>query len=98
VEFAVLGDTINHASRLSEFARFGTIWATKNLLSKLAPEKRATVDFGIARKGADGQEHFISSSYSQLGTMVDLSCERHEKLRDIAMLPITEIRLVKLAA
>ena len=95
VEFAVLGDTINHASRLSEFARFGTIWATKNLLSKLGHQKRATVDFGITRKGADGQEHFVASSYSQLGTMVDLSCERYEKLRDIAMLPITEIRAVK---
>jgi hypothetical protein len=30
--------------------------------------------------------------------MVDLSSERHEKLRDIAMLPITEIRSVKQAA
>ncbi|MGP1675840.1 MAG: adenylate/guanylate cyclase domain-containing protein [Burkholderiales bacterium] len=98
VEFAVLGDTINHASRLSEFARFGTIWATKNLLSKLAHQKRAMVDFGITRKGEDGQEHFVASSYSQLGAMVDLSCERHEKLRDIAMLPITEIRSVKYAA
>ena len=98
VEFAVLGDTINHASRLSEFARFGTIWATKNILSKLAHQKRATVDFGITRKGEDGQEHFVASSYSQLGEMVDLSCERYEKLRDIAMLPITEIRSVKYAA
>jgi class 3 adenylate cyclase len=98
VEFAVLGDTINHASRLSEFARFGTIWATKNLLSKLAQQKRANVDFGITRKDADGQEHFVASSYSQLGSMVDLSCERYEKLRDIAMLPITEIRSVKYAA
>ena len=97
VEFAVLGDTINHASRLSEFARFGTIWATKNLLSKLAHQKRATVDFGITRKGEDGQEHFVASSYSQLGSMVDLSCERYEKLRDIAMLPITEIRSVRYA-
>jgi adenylate cyclase len=98
VEFAVLGDTINHAARLSEFARFGTIWATKNLLSKLAHQKRATVDFGIARKGEDGQEHFVSSSYSQLGAMVDLNLERYEKLRDIAMLPITEIRSVKYPA
>ena len=98
VEFAVLGDTINHASRLSEFARFGTIWATKNLLSKLAHQRRAAVDFGITRKGEDGQEHFVASSYSQLQTMVDLSCERYEKLRDIAMLPITEIRSVKCAA
>ena len=94
----MLGDTINHASRLSEFARFGTIWATKNLLSKLGHQKRATVDFGITRKGADGQEHFVASSYSQLGAMVDLSSERYEKLRDIAMLPITEIRSVKYAA
>lgn len=97
VEFAVLGDTINHASRLSEFARFGMIWATKNLLSKVAQQKRATVDFGITRKGEDGQDHFVASSYSQLGSMVDLSCERYEKLRDIAMLPITEIRSVKFA-
>ncbi len=98
VEFAVLGDTINHASRLSDFARFGTIWATKNLLGKLAPQKRAGVEFGITRKSEDGQEHFIASSYSQVGAMVDLSCERYEKLRDIAMLPITEIRSVKHAA
>jgi adenylate cyclase len=98
VEFAVLGDTINHASRLSEFAHFGTIWATKNLLSKLAYQKRANIDFGITRKGADGQEHFVASSYSQVGAMVDLSGERHEKLRDIAMLPITEIRSVKFSA
>jgi len=98
VEFAVLGDTINHASRLSEFARFGTIWATKNLLSKLDHQKRAAVNFGITRKGADGEEHFVASSYSQLGSMVDLSSERYEKLRDIAMLPITEIRSVKYAA
>jgi class 3 adenylate cyclase len=98
VEFAVLGDTINHASRLSEFARFGMIWATKNLLSKLAHQKRAGVDFGITRKGEDGQDHFVASSYSQLGAMLDLSSERYEKLRDIAMLPITEIRSVRLAA
>jgi len=98
VEFAVLGDTINHASRLSDFARFGTIWATKNLLGKLAHQKRAAVEFGIARKGGDGQDHFVASSYSQLGAMVDLSSERYEKLRDIAMLPITEIRSVKLPA
>jgi class 3 adenylate cyclase len=98
VEFAVLGDTINHASRLSDFARFGTIWATKNLLGKLAYQKRSAVEFGITRKGGDGEDHFVASSYSQLGTMVDLSSERYEKLRDIAMLPITEIRSVKLPA
>ena len=37
VEFTVLGDTINHAARLSDFARYGAVWATKNLLGKLTP-------------------------------------------------------------
>ena len=98
VEFAVLGDTINHAARLSDFARFGAIWATKNLVSKLTPEERARVEFGVTRRGGDGREHFVTSSYSQLGALIDLTAERHEKLRDIATLPITEIRALRLAA
>ena len=40
IEFAVLGDTINHAARLSDFARFGAIWATKNFVGKLSSEER----------------------------------------------------------
>jgi adenylate cyclase len=89
------GDTINHAARLSDFARYGSIWATKNLVSKLTPEERAKVEFGVTRSGQDGREHFVVSSYSQLGTLVDLNSERFEKLREISTLPITEIRAVK---
>ncbi len=33
VEFTVLGETINYASRISDFARNGSIWATKNMLN-----------------------------------------------------------------
>ena len=95
VEFAVLGDTINHAARLSDFARGGAIWASKSLVSKLNAEERARVEFGIARRGDGGHEHFVVSSYSQLGSLVDLSSERHEKLREIANLPVTEIREVR---
>jgi class 3 adenylate cyclase len=96
VEFAVLGDTINHAARLSDFARYGAIWATKNFVSKLTTEERAQVEFGITRHGEGDREHFVVSSYSQLGALVDLSSERYEKLRVIAALPITEIRSVRL--
>ncbi len=95
IEFAVLGDTINHAARLSDFARFGAIWATKNLVSKLAPEERSRVEFGVIRRGQDDRDHFIPSSYVQLGGLVDLNSERHERLREIAALPITEIRGVR---
>ena len=95
VEFAVLGDTINHAARLSDFARFGAIWATKTLVSKLSTEERARVEFGITRRSEEGREHFVVSSYSQLSALLDLKAERYEKLRDIANLPITEVREVR---
>lgn len=98
IEFAVLGDTINHAARLSDFARFGTVWATKNFISKLSPEERARVEFGIARRSEGDREQFVASSYSQLSGLVDLDSERYEKLRVIATLPITEVRSVKVDA
>ena len=97
VEFAVLGDTINHAARLSDFARSGSIWATKSLVSKLSTGERARIEFGISRRGDGDREHFVASSYSQLGTLIDLSSERHEKLREISSLPVTEIREVRSA-
>jgi len=96
IEFAVLGDTINHAGRLSDFARYGSIWATKAFLSRLSPEERARIEFGIVRRGDGNREQFVASSYAQLGSLVDLTSERYEKLRDIATLPICEIRSVSL--
>ncbi|HTL26290.1 MAG TPA: adenylate/guanylate cyclase domain-containing protein [Burkholderiales bacterium] len=96
IEFAVLGDTINHAGRLSDFARYGAVWATKAFLSRLSPEERARIEFGIVRRGDGNREQFVASSYAQLGSLVDLTSERYEKLREIATLPICEIRSVGL--
>ena len=48
IEFAVLGDTINHAGRLSDFARHGKIWATKSLIGKLsASSTPAAIDKSV---------------------------------------------------
>lgn len=91
VEFTVLGDTINHAARLSDFARYGAIWATKNLLGKLIPEQRQRTKFGIRRVGEEGRETFVASTYSRVSSLVDLPGGHHDKLRDIAALPITEV-------
>jgi class 3 adenylate cyclase len=92
VEFAVLGETINQAARLSDFARRGEIWATKGLVSKLAPEERKAVEFGIPRSYEDGTERFVRESYAQVSSLVDLSLEKNEKLRDISMLAVTQVR------
>lgn len=91
VEFTVLGDTINHAARLSDFARYGSIWASKNLLGKLTLEERQHVKFGIKRQDAEGREVFVNASYSRLSELVDLASPRYEKLRDIGGMAVTEI-------
>ncbi len=91
VEFTVLGDTINHAARLSDFARGGSIWATKNLLSKLTPEERRRIRYGIRRKDADGREILVGATYSRITEMLDIDAPRNDKLYDIAGLSVTEV-------
>lgn len=92
VEFTVLGDTINHAARLSDFARGGAIWATKNLLGKLPAKERQRVKFGIRRQDAEGREVFVGAFYSRITELAHLNdSARNEKLNDIAALPVTEI-------
>ena len=92
VEFTVLGDTINHAARLSDFARGGAIWATKNLLGKLPAKERQRVKFGIRRQDAEGREVFVGAFYSRITELAHLNdTARNEKLYDIAALPVTEI-------
>lgn len=91
----MLGETINQTARLSEMARFGQVWSTKNFMSKLPAECRDRVDFGIERVGANGQRMLVQSSYSRVGNVVDVESGRYAKLQDIAGLPVTEIRNVK---
>ncbi len=94
VEFAVLGDTINRASRLSDFARHGSIWATKSLVSRLTSDERSRIEFGIMRRSAENGDRFVNSSYAQIDSLAPLEEGRYEKLRDIAQLAVTEIRKV----
>lgn len=91
VEFVVLGDTINQAARISDFARFGSIWVTKNLVGKLPAEARARLVYGVRRRSPEGREVFVASSFSQVSALLDQDGLRLEKLKDIATLPITEI-------
>ena len=91
VEFVVLGDTINQASRISDFARHGSIWATKSLIGKLPKAERERVSFGVRRRAADGREMFVASSFSQVSSLLEQEGATMEKLRDVATLAITEV-------
>ena len=94
IEFAVLGNTINQASRLSDFARHGSIWATKDLISKLSNDERSRIEFGVLRKSQENGDRFVASSYAQVESLIDLQKDKHEKLRDISQLAVTEIRRI----
>lgn len=91
LEFTALGDTVNMAGRLSDFARSGSIWVTKQMIAQLTMKERSTIRFGIQRRGEDGSEILIPSTYSRISNLVDLGNLRFEKFRDIAVLPVTEI-------
>lgn len=92
VEFVVLGDTINQAARISDFARHGSIWATKALIGKLPAEERARLAYGVRRRSPDGREVFVASSFAQVSALLDQQeGVRIEKLKDITTLPIAEI-------
>jgi class 3 adenylate cyclase len=90
-EFTMLGDTLNHAVRISDFASFGAIWATKNLIGKLTTQEKQRLKFGVRRKTNDGREVFVSSIFSNVDSLTDLAAGPIEKLKGIARLPITEI-------
>jgi len=90
LEFTVLGDTVNRAGRLSDFAQDGSIWATKSVLGKLKTEERDNVRFGISR-ASEGGHILIPSSYSRISNLVDMKDPKNERMRDLGGLTVTEI-------
>jgi len=92
IEFTVLGETINYASRVSDFAREGSIWATKSMLNQLTPENRKQVNYGISRRTRYDETVFVTESYASLGSLLDEEHQHNRKFRDVEMLPVTEIR------
>lgn len=91
LQFTVLGETINYTARLSDFAREGAIWVTKNLLSKLTPEERERVRYGIRRRSDNGPIT-VSNTYARIADQIDCDDPKSHKLHDIATLTVTEIQ------
>ncbi|MCF8199381.1 MAG: adenylate/guanylate cyclase domain-containing protein [Sulfuritalea sp.] len=90
-ELVVLGDTINQAARISDFARHGCIWVTKSLVGKLTSEDRAKLHYGVRRHDRDGRDTFVASSFSTVASLDNGGNVGTAKHSDIATLPITEM-------
>lgn len=90
-EFTVLGDSVNTSARLSDFARNGSIWTSKQFLGKLTELERASVRYGVRRSDGNGSQILVPETYGRIENLVDLADPRHAKLRDISNLAVTEI-------
>lgn len=93
VEFTALADTIRQAARISDFSRFGAIWATRNLLGKLSDDERRRLKYGVRRKNSDGQHVFLPCVFSnvQRPAAHAAGAGAGERLEEIAIPPIAEI-------
>jgi class 3 adenylate cyclase len=90
-ELVVLGETINVGARLSDLARFGQVWSTKSLVSKLTAAELEKINYGVTRKGLE-QEVFVPHSFVQVSSFLNKDDSRYTKLMDIASTAITEIK------
>lgn len=94
VEFTVLGDTINYASRISDFARNGSVWATKSMLNQIPQQERERINFGIPRRTRDDESVFVTDTYASVGSILDPTQQNSEKFKAIETIPVTEIRAI----
>ncbi|HWI83169.1 adenylate/guanylate cyclase domain-containing protein [Ramlibacter sp.] len=95
VEFTMFGDILNRAARLSDFARGGAVWATKNLIVKLEPQDRQRLRWGVHRRDQEGRELFVPCVFATVEQLAEGPLG--EKLHDIARLPVTEIADIAVA-
>jgi len=90
-EFTVLGDAVDHAVRISNFARHGTVWVTRNLVGNLRADERRRLKYGVRRLDKEGREIVVASTFSRAENLADMTEPGSEGLAAIARLPITEV-------
>jgi len=88
-EFTLLGNTINKAARLSDFARNYSIWVTKNMLATVNSKECEKVTCEIRRQSKDRQEILEPSTYGHVNNLKNLEDPTNVKLHDIGALPVT---------
>lgn len=89
IEFTALGDTINIAARLCDLATYGSIWASKSLVTRLQSEAHDGLQFGVERTIEGERRQFVPQSFVQVSSL--LSGDLSSKLQDLGTLAVTEI-------
>lgn len=90
-DITVLGDIVNRAARLADFATGGSVWASKNLMEGLSGKALEAVKFGVRRNGADGSRTLIEATFAKVGDLAPLEDPDYRLVRPISDLAVTEI-------
>jgi class 3 adenylate cyclase len=90
-EITVLGDAVDHAVRISNFARDGAVWVTRSLVGKLRTDERRRLKHGVRRLDKEGRDVLVPSTFSRVENLADMTDAGSESLTAIAQLPITEV-------
>lgn len=91
VEYISLGDSVNSARRLSDLARSGSIWTTKNFLNRLDEKYRRQIRYGIYRR-KQNRDVLVENIFSRVMDLVPQDDPKYSKYMDIWTLPVTEIQ------
>ena len=90
IGLTAFGDSVDYAGRLSDIGCYGSIWTTKNLMSRLSEEERKKIRYGIRRKQED-REVLIENVFSRVMDLVPPDSPKSSKFMHIATLPVTEV-------
>ena len=89
-EVITLGDTFNFTVRLSQFARCGSIWTTKNLLNRLDEKERKIIRYGI-RRCQPAHELLIENTFSRIGDLIPKNSDVYSLMSEFSPMIVTEI-------
>lgn len=91
VDYVSLGDSLHSARLLSDLARSGSIWTTKNFLNRLAEKDSRQIRYGILRR-EENRDVLAEGIFSRVMDLVTEDDPKHSKYIDIWTLPVTEIQ------
>ena len=88
IAFTAMGESVNIANQLSQFANNGEIMATKNLISKLPSQEDFNFQYGIHQKA---KNMVVNNSFARLGDIDPSGSHDFLHLQAISNLPVTSI-------
>lgn len=87
---APMNETVHRATLLADFALFGSIWTTKNLIDQLAVKELDRIRFGVHLLKGDSTS-FRENRFSRIMDLFETDVQKYSKFEEIVHLAVAEI-------